>query len=233
MRVSIVIPFYNEEESVEEVLREVCGVMPDAEVLAVDDGSDDSTAEKISNHAKSSNVRYLGMAKNCGQSAALYLGLHHASGDVCVMMDGDGQNDPADIPALLERSREMNIVCGYRKTRQDNWQKKVASRIANNIRSSFLQDGVRDTGCTLKVIRKEHVKQLVPFNALHRFLPALLKNAGVEVIEVPVNHRPRKRGISKYTVAGRAWKGIYDLIGVSWLLTRQVTWSINPYSTEV
>ncbi|MEM9400607.1 MAG: glycosyltransferase family 2 protein [Verrucomicrobiota bacterium] len=226
MTVSIIIPFYNEEECVEEVLDEVIQCMPNAEIIAIDDGSTDTTVEKIKALGQ---VRCLEMGKNCGQSAAMYYGLIQASGDVCVMMDGDGQNDPADIPSLLDLLQDNNFVCGYRKTRRDNWQKKMASRIANNIRRFFLRDGVRDTGCSLKAMRAEHVRFLVPFNGLHRFMPALLTQAGLSVTEVPVNHRPRTKGVSKYTVAGRAWKGIYDMVGVSWLLTRLVRWPINPF----
>jgi dolichol-phosphate mannosyltransferase len=199
VKVSIVIPFYNEEENVVAVLNEVRARQPEAEIL--------------------------------GQSAALYYGLHAATGDVLVMMDGDGQNDPADIPALiiaLEQG-EGDFACGYRKNRQDTWQKKAASRIANAIRRKVLGDGCRDTGCTLKAIRREHVKFIHPFNAMHRFIPALLANAGLRIAEVPANHRPRTLGVSKYTVAGRAWRGLRDLFGVRWLLSRSIRWNLDPH----
>jgi dolichol-phosphate mannosyltransferase len=144
------------------------------------------------------------------------------------MMDGDGQNDPADIPALVAALPQADFVCGYRRKRNDSWQKRVASRIANYIRMSVLHDGCRDTGCTLKAIRREHVRFLVPFNALHRFIPALLCSAGLTMIEVPANHRPRRFGVSKYTVAGRAWRGLRDLFGVRWLISRRILWPENP-----
>lgn len=227
--ISIIIPFYNEEETVSDVLTEVLQACPDAEVIAVDDGSTDQTAPKIKTF---NNVTYLPLPQNLGQSAALYAGLRHANRDICVMMDGDGQNDPADIPQLIEQMKPRRLVCGYRKERRDSWQKRVASRIANHIRKSILDDGVRDTGCTLKAMTREDVRFLVPFNGLHRFLPALLKNAGLEIIEVPVGHRPRLRGTSKYTVAGRAKRGIYDLIGVSWLLTRHIKWPLMSSDKE-
>lgn len=221
MDISIVIPFYNEVECVNEVLTEVADLYPDAEIVAVDDGSTDGTGKIIETFPK---IRRLSLGVNLGQSAALYHGLQAATRGVCVMMDGDGQNDPHDIPILIEHSELNTLVCGYRKKRRDSWKKRVASRVANHIRKRILHDGVRDTGCTLKAMRREHLKYLVPFNGLHRFVPALLKNAGVEIVEVPVNHRPRTRGISKYTVGGRAKRGIYDLVGVSWLLKRQVKW---------
>ncbi|MEM1157412.1 MAG: glycosyltransferase family 2 protein [Verrucomicrobiota bacterium] len=226
MKCSVIIPFYNELENVKNVLEEVRTVMPDAEILAVDDGSTDGTAEAI---CSVDAVRYLTNEKNLGQSAALYHGLLAATSEVCVIMDGDGQNDPSDIPRLLELMRDYDVVCGYRKNRQDNFQRRLASRIANTIRSSFLNDGIRDTGCSLKAIRKDHVRFLVPFNGLHRFLPALLRNAGLTIKEEPVNHRPRLRGESKYTIGGRALRGIRDLFGVSWLMARQIRWNRTPY----
>ena len=216
---SVVIPFYNEEENVAELLREVRAVCPDAEIVAVDDGSTDSTQARI---LAEPGVRLVALGRNLGQSAALYAGLHRASGDICVMLDGDGQNDPADIPSLVRALGQADVACGYRKNRQDTWNRRAASRIANGIRRWFLHDGIRDTGCSLKAMRREHVGYLVPFNGMHRYIPALLKNAGLSIVEIPVNHRPRLRGVSKYTIGGRAWRGIRDLVGVSWLLQRHI-----------
>ena len=227
MKVSIVIPFFNEEESVEAVLREVQQTNPEAEIIAVDDGSRDQTATRIRQQTK---VRLISFPRNLGQSAALYAGLAHAATEVCVMMDGDGQNDPADISRLASQLSRADVVCGYREQRQDSWSRRAASRFANRIRQAVLKDGIRDTGCTLKAMRTADVRHLVPFNGLHRFLPALLRNAGLRIVEVPVNHRPRKFGASKYTMAKRAWRGLYDLIGVRWLLARQIPW---PKKEEV
>jgi dolichol-phosphate mannosyltransferase len=216
---SIIIPFFNEEESVEPLLREVQATCPDAEIVAVDDGSSDGTLERIQ---AMPGVRPLALPFNLGQSAALYAGLIHARGCVCVMLDGDGQNDPADIPALVASLEKADFVCGYRQTRQDSCSRRIASRMANSIRRFFLKDQVRDTGCSLKAMRREHVGYLVPFNGLHRYIPALLLNAGLTLVEVPVNHRPRIRGVSKYTIGGRALRGLRDLFGVSWLMVRQI-----------
>lgn len=219
MQISVVIPFYNEEENVNELLREVRAACPDAEIVAVDDGSKDATQEKIRGEA---GVKLVSLGKNCGQSGALFAGLQQASGEICVMLDGDGQNDPADIPILVKALETADVACGFRKNRQDTWNRRVASRIGNGVRRWFLHDGIRDTGCSLKAMRREHVRYLVPFNGMHRYMPALLKNAGLSIVEVGVNHRPRLRGVSKYTIGGRALRGIRDLFGVSWLLARQI-----------
>ncbi|MEM6821705.1 MAG: glycosyltransferase family 2 protein [Verrucomicrobiota bacterium] len=226
MRISVIIPFYNEEENVHAVLSEVQLCLPDAEIIAVDDGSSDRTAEEIK---RCEPVKCLSNETNLGQSAALYRGLLAATGDYCAMMDGDGQNDPKDIPKLVEIASEYDVVCGYRLDRQDTLPRKIASKLANSVRRFLLQDGIRDTGCSLKLIKREHVRFLVPFNGLHRFLPALLGNAGLKITEIPVNHRPRLQGNSKYTIGGRALRGVYDLLGVSWLMRRQVMWKNNPY----
>jgi dolichol-phosphate mannosyltransferase len=216
---SIIIPFYNEEENVEPLLREVQAACPGAEIVAVDDGSKDATLARMRAVA---GVTALSLPRNLGQSAALYAGLFHATGRVCVMLDGDGQNDPADIPTLVAALDKADFACGYRRTRQDTWNRRVASRFANNIRRFFLKDQVRDTGCSLKAMRREHVGYLIPFNGLHRYIPALLLNAGLTLVEVPVNHRPRTRGVSKYTIGGRALRGLRDLFGVAWLMARQI-----------
>jgi dolichol-phosphate mannosyltransferase len=218
---SIIIPFYNEGESVVAVLTEVRETNPEAEIIGVDDGSTDDTWEKLRGLAR---VRGLRLTANRGQSAALYAGLRVARGEVCVTMDGDGQNDPADIPRLIDRWRQgdVEVVCGYRATRRDTLNRRVASRLANGIRRRFLHDGVRDTGCSLKVFPRSAVEHLVPFNGLHRYLPAIFLKAGLRLAELPVNHRPRTAGTSKYTNWDRALRGIRDLFGVSWLLSRKI-----------
>lgn len=221
MKVSIIIPFYNEEGNVDSVLEETRRTNPDAEIIAVNDGSNDRTEEKIRKHP---DVRLISQGRNLGQSAALYTGLQAASGEICVMMDGDGQSDPADIPNLVSQLDHADLVCGYRRVRQDNWSRRGASRVANFIRRMVLHDGVRDTGCTLKAMKRMDTRLLVPFNGLHRFLPVFFNHAGLRIVEVPVNHRPRQQGTTKYTNLGRARRGVYDLIGVRWLLARKISW---------
>jgi glycosyltransferase involved in cell wall biosynthesis len=165
----------------------------------------------------------LRFAKNAGQSAAMYAGLHAAKGATAVLLDGDLQNDPADIPKLLaEIERGADLVCGYRAVRKDTTVKRLTSRIANFVRSRFTKDGVRDTGCTLKAMRRECAEALVPFKGMHRFIPALVKGAGYSLVEVPVNHRPRKYGLSKYGLGNRAVRATVDMFGVRWLLSRQL-----------
>lgn len=222
--ISIVIPFYNEEETVVSVLEEVVQTNPGAEIIAVNDGSGDRTAELMQSVA---GVRALNAPENRGQSAALYAGLKQATGEVCVMMDGDGQNDPADIPALVAALTEgIGMVCGYRAVRKDTASRRWASKIANRIRVTFINDGIRDTGCSLKCFHREAVDHLVPFNGMHRYMAAFMKRAGLTIAEIPVNHRSRHAGTSKYTNWDRALRGIYDLFGVRWLLRRKVKFDI-------
>ncbi|MBI9020946.1 MAG: glycosyltransferase family 2 protein [Verrucomicrobia bacterium] len=228
---SIIIPFYNEEESVLSVLEEVLACQPDAEIIAVDDGSRDRTWEIICSLPA---VHGLRLTENRGQSAAMYAGMRAASGKVIVLMDGDGQNDPADIEKMVERLRQenMDVVCGQRVNRRDTRSRRVASKAANAIRRSILNDGISDTGCSLKAFRREHVELLVPFNGLHRYLPAIFKQAGLCIAEMPVNHRARAQGTSKYTNWNRALRGIYDLFGVRWLLNRKVVYPKMERSHE-
>ena len=217
--ISIIVPFYNEAESIPDLLAEITKACPGAEIVAVDDGSTDATNRILRD---TPGIQIVSFPVNRGQSAALYAGLRRASGRICVMLDGDGQNDPADIPALVAALSDSDLACGWRRNRRDTWNRRVASRVANSIRRAFLKDGIRDTGCSLKALRREHIDFLVPFNGLHRYIPALIRNAGLRLVEVPVNHRPRLRGVSKYTIGGRALRGIRDLFGVSWLLSRQI-----------
>ena len=216
---TVVVPFYNEEACVVQVLEEIRRAQPKADIIAVDDGSSDRTWELI---ASLPDVKGLRFTKNRGQSAAMYAGMQHVTTDVVVLIDGDGQNDPSDIDNLISKLPGADIVVGYRAKRKDTWSRRAASRFANRIRRMFLEDGVRDTGCSLKVFSADYVELLVPFNGLHRYLPAIFKKAGLKLDEVPVNHRARVEGVSKYTNWDRALRGVYDLIGVSWLLKRKV-----------
>lgn len=224
--VSIILPFYNEEEACQGVLEEIVNLHPEAEVIAVNDGSTDKTWDIITS---TKGVTAFNMPENRGQSAAMYAGLKNASRDICVLMDGDGQNDPADIPDLIAKLEdpEIDVVCGYRAERKDTASRRYASKFANSIRRTFIKDGVRDTGCSLKAFRKEAVDHLVPFNGMHRYIPALMLQAGMKIDQVAVNHRERSAGESKYTNWERGLRGIYDLIGVSWLLKRKVLFNIG------
>ncbi|MGA9779968.1 MAG: glycosyltransferase family 2 protein [Limisphaerales bacterium] len=224
MKISIIIPFYNEEENVASVLEETRRANPEAEIIAVNDASVDQTEAMIRNHP---DARLISFGSHLGQSAALYAGLKSAQGEICVMMDGDCQSDPADIPNLVSVLDRADLVCGYRRNRQDTWSRRTSSRIANFIRRMVLHDSVRDTGCTLKAMRRADARHLIPFDGLHRYLPVFFNNAGLRVVEVPVNHRPRKHGKSKYRNWERARRGLYDLIGVRWLMARKISWPKN------
>ncbi|MFT3830750.1 MAG: glycosyltransferase family 2 protein [Opitutaceae bacterium] len=218
---SIVIPFFNEEENVQAVLEEVRRAQPQAELIAVDDGSSDTTWARIQ---AMPGVRGVRNARNMGQSAAMFNGIMAATGAVVGTMDGDGQTDPADYAPMLAalRREKVDVVIGFRATREDTWSKRWASKFANRIRKAVLHDGARDTGCPMKIFRREARAALVPFNGMHRFMPALFRGAGFTVCEMPVRHRQRAKGVSKYTNWGRAWRGLYDLFGVRWLLKRRL-----------
>jgi dolichol-phosphate mannosyltransferase len=222
--VSVVVPLFNEEENVPILQAELTAALAgvEYEIIFVDDGSRDATVSRIT---PSPNVRVLQFERNAGQSAAMYAGLHAARGATAVLIDGDLQNDPADIPKLLrEIDNGADLVCGYRAVRKDTTVKRLTSRIANFVRSRFTKDGVRDTGCTLKAMRRECVDALVPFKGMHRFIPALVKGAGYTLVEVPVNHRARQFGVSKYGLGNRAVRATVDMFGVRWLLSRQLNY---------
>ncbi len=226
-KISVVVPLYNEEDNVAILQRELTTALAglDYEILFVDDGSRDQTIAHI---ATDPRVRVLAFEKNAGQSAAIYAGLHAVRGDVAVLLDGDLQNDPADIPRVLaEIERGADLVCGYRAKRKDTVTKRITSRVANFVRSRFTRDGVRDTGCSLKAMRRECIGALVPFKGMHRFIPALVKGAGFSLVEIPVNHRPRQFGVSKYGLGNRALRATVDMFGVRWLLSRQLRYRLR------
>lgn len=230
--ISIVIPLYNEADNVPILQREIRAALEgwSYELILVDDGSSDDTASRVDSSAE---VRLLRFEKNAGQSAAMLAGMRAARGDTVVLLDGDLQNDPLDIPKLLaEIEKGADLVCGYRMKRQDTVVKKLTSRIANFVRSRFVGDGVRDTGCTLKAMRRPCVEALVPFKGVHRFIPALVKNAGYRLVEVPVNHRPRQHGVSKYGLGNRALRATTDMLGVRWLQSRRVDYVLRSTGTK-
>jgi len=235
MELSLVIPVFDEQDNVQPLLDEVRRALDgrfDYEVIFVDDGSRDATRERLlALRAACPQLRVLHHAKNAGQSAALLSGLLAARAPWIVTLDGDGQNDPADIPALYAAAREdetLWLVGGWRRQRRDSGLKRLSSRVANAVRATLLGDATPDTGCGLKLLRREAVLQLPRFDHMHRFLPALVLRAGGGVRSLPVNHRPRERGVSKYGVFNRLWVGIVDLFGVMWLRRR----ALRPDVTE-
>ena len=220
--ISVVIPVYNEAPNITLLAEEVFTALEPLgrtwELVLVDDGSDDESPRLLAElSAANSHLRAVTMSRNSGQSAALSAGIRAAHGDLLVMLDGDRQNDPADIPSLLALTDKADLVCGYRKNRHDSLVRRVSSRIANRVRNAVTHDGVRDTGCSLKACRRAALLRMPTFNGMHRFLPALFTIAGYTIVETPVNHRPRMAGVSKYDIGNRLWKGLSDLYVMAWM----------------
>ena len=228
--VSVVIPVCNEEDNVIPLAREIHDALQGRyafETIFVDDGSVDGTGAAV--HAARAQgmpeVRLIRHSVRSGQSSAVATGVRHARAPWIATLDGDGQNDPADIPTLLDtiessNSERLRLVMGNRKTRRDTWLRRLSSRVANGVRGRLLRDGTPDTGCGIKVFDRDVFLNMPRFNHMHRFMPALFQREGFEVVSVPVNHRERTRGSSKYGLHNRLWVGIVDLFGVMWLIRR-------------
>ena len=220
MHLSIVIPLRDEEQNVgplADELRILASTLADMEVLFVDDGSRDGTWKRLCEVAVAhSTFRAIRLPRPMGQSAALWHGLHAAQGNILATMDGDLQNDPADIPKLLKALDGADVVFGYRSPRCDTAWRRLAGRIANAIRGWVLGDGIRDTGCGLKVFRRECVEDLPLWNGMHRFMPVYFHWNARRIVEVATIHRPRRSGASHYSVGARMLRGGLDLLGLVW-----------------
>lgn len=230
MQLSVVVPVKDEAANVEPLLDEIHAALDaryDYEIIYVDDGSSDGTLEVLrARMLIDPRLRVLRHEHSCGQSTAVWNGVRAAHGEVIATLDGDGQNDPADIPALVAALVErqpgnLQLVMGHRTRRKDSFAKRIASRIANRVRRALLHDDTPDTGCGIKAFWRDAFLSLPYFNHMHRFLPALVCRQGGAVRSVPVNHRPRESGRSKYGINDRLWAGIADLAGVAWLLRRE------------
>jgi dolichol-phosphate mannosyltransferase len=229
-QVSVVIPVCNEQDNVQPLAREIHaalgGRMP-FETLFVDDGSNDGTAAAVlaARDAGMPEIRLIRHRKRSGQSTAVATGVRHARAPLIGTLDGDGQNDPADLPKLFDALQSgagsgLRLVMGHRTTRRDTSLRRLSSKVANGVRGRLLRDGTPDTGCGIKAFEREAFLDLPRFDHMHRFLPALFQRAGHGVISVPVNHRERTRGTSKYGLHNRLWVGIVDLFGLVWLIRR-------------
>jgi dolichol-phosphate mannosyltransferase len=221
--ISVVIPVCNEVDNVGPLAREIVAALEGKafEILFVDDGSTDGTAEAVRELRHSiPQLRLLRHSFRSGQSAAVCSGVRHARAEWIATLDGDGQNDPADIPKLYESRFVAELVMGNRVQRRDTWLRHAQSRVANGVRGWLLGDGTPDTGCGIKVMHRAQFLELPRFDHMHRFLPALFLRAGARVVSVPVAHRPRARGTSKYGLFDRLWVGIVDIFGVMWLRRR-------------
>ena len=228
MQLSIVIPVYNEGENIRQLVDEIVASMDgqaEYEVIVVDDASsDDTLAVLVEARGTYTQLRVLCHRQRCGQSTAVATGVEAAVAPWIATLDGDGQNDPADIPKLYHAIHGAEdgvlLIAGYRRKRNDTWLKRFSSRLANSVRGYLLKDNTPDTGCGLKVFSRETFLSLPRFDHMHRFLPALVQRQGGKILSVEVNHRPRLKGKSKYGVHNRLWVGIVDMLGVMWLQRR-------------
>ncbi|MFT3847966.1 MAG: glycosyltransferase family 2 protein [Propionivibrio sp.] len=224
---SVVVPAYNEAENVvplaEEIIAALDGLAGGFELILVDDASTDATPQFIA-RIRDGRVRGVYHRLNCGQSAAVGSGFQAARGTWVATLDGDGQNDPADLPAMLAQAVRENVNCvtGVRKKRQDTFLRRFSSKVANGFRNWITGDRVSDSGCGIRVVRRAALREIPVFNGMHRFLPTLLRGQGYRVVETVVNHRERLRGTSKYGVHNRLWRGIRDCFGIRWYLKRAV-----------
>lgn len=226
---SVVVPFYNEAANAGSLLGEILSVMRSLgrsfEVVMMDDGSSDTTPQVLSEIAtRHPECRHVRLVPNRGQASAVYHGLHLAAGALIITLDGDGQNDPSDIPNLLRRLEEPDapdMVVGIRRNRQDSALRRKISRFANAVRSRILRDGMSDSGCALKLFRREVVNSMIPIRTLYSFMPAMAVAGGFRVVEIPVNHRARLAGTSSYGLMVFLWRPVLDLLGMWWFTRRR------------
>ncbi len=226
---SVIVPVYNEAGNIASMLGEISAALAgkvNFEAIYVDDKSTDDTLARLKQaQAEMPELRIICHLSNAGQSTATRNGVIHARAPWIVTLDGDGQNDPADILELIrvrdaDGGEDLRMVAGLRRKRNDSWVRRMSSRIANNIRMNILKDEVSDTGCSLKLFRRDAFMEMPYFDHMHRFLPALIKRGGGRILTLQVNHRPRHAGVSKYGIGNRLWVGIIDMMGVRWLQRR-------------
>jgi dolichol-phosphate mannosyltransferase len=229
---SVVIPVFNEEDNVGPLNAELMEVLQALnktfEVIYVDDGSKDKSYALLKELQKSNPfIRIIRFRKNSGQTSAFDAGIKAALGEVIVTMDADLQNDPHDIPALLEKIGDYDAVCGWRQKRNDTFVRRISSRIANSVRNRLSGETIQDVGCSLKAFRSVYAKKMKLFTGMHRFFPTLIKMEGGTVAEIPVNHRPRKFGTPKYNIRNRVVRSFVDLLAVCWMKKRKLNYEIE------
>ena len=231
---SVVFPVYNEEENIPHLLREIAAALDGHgwtyEIVAVDDGSSDRSLDVLrESRDRHPALRVLALAKNSGQTAALDAAWRAARGRMVVSLDADLQNDPADIPRMVRKLEETSsdMVIGVRVNRQDTWSRRMQSRIGNSVRNWITGDQITDTGCSLKLVKRDAIDRVRLFTGMHRFLPTLVRYAGFKLVEMPVNHRPRQFGVSKYVAMNRAFRGLADCFAVRWMGTRMLKYDAH------
>jgi dolichol-phosphate mannosyltransferase len=230
--VSVVIPVFNEEENLRPLTAELVNVLDSLhkswEIIFINDGSTDGSSLVLRELGTSFPcLRIITFKRNCGQTAAFDAGFKAAAGEVIITMDADLQNDPSDIPRLLEKMGDYDAACGWRHRRNDPFIKLISSRIANYVRNKLSDEDIKDVGCSLKAFKASYVKKLKLYSGMHRFFPTLIKMEGGRVVEVKVNHRPRKHGMSKYNIRNRMMRSFMDLLAVRWMKKRKLNYEIG------
>jgi len=231
---SVVVPAFNEAENIEPLYAELVAVMQqvagDFEIIFVNDGSDDPTAAVLTRLcAADPQVRRIDLDSNCGKTTALQAGFSHARGKWIITMDADRQNDPQDIPRLIESAPGFDMVCGRRVRRRDTWMKRISSQFANWIRRAVLGDTLQDVNCGFKLIRRRCLSHIKLYRGMHRFLPVLFEMEGYRVVEVDVNDRPRVAGKSKYGLFNRLIGPFLDMLAVRWMRSARLSYKIRRH----
>jgi len=230
--ISAIIPVFNEEENLPILVPRLIEVLNRTgkpyEVIFVDDGSSDGSRAVLKRmRAEVPSIRIIALKENRGLSTALWAGMGEAQGEILVTLDSDLQNDPSDIPKLLEYLDRYDMATGWRQKRDDPWSKKISSKVGNRVRNWLSGETIHDSACTLRAFKKESVKSIPVFNGMHRFMSTLVKMEGFRIVEVPVIHHPRKHGKSKYNIRNRLWRGLCDLLAVRWMKRRQIRYEIE------
>jgi glycosyltransferase involved in cell wall biosynthesis len=230
--ISVVVPVYNEEKNLPLLIPQLVEILQPLgksyEMIFVDDGSTDKSRKIVKEMASQyPGIRMVGFKRNCGETAAGAAGLKEARGEIVITIDADLQNDPKDIPTMLDYLKEYDMVTGWRQKRDDPWIKRVTSKIANKIRNGLSGEVIQDSGCTFRAYKRECLKNLKLYKGMHRFMPTLVKLEGYRVVEIPIAHHPRKFGVSKYTTWNRMWRAFVDLLAVRWMKSRHISYEIE------
>jgi glycosyltransferase involved in cell wall biosynthesis len=232
VEISVVVPVDNEEANLPILISKLVGVFNRLgsvhEMILVDDGSSDGSRKILKEMAsRIPSLRVVPLKQNRGLSTALLAGMREARGKIIVTLDSDLQNDPEDIPRLLDYLDRYDMATGWRQKREDPWLKRIASRVGNSVRNRLSGERINDSACTLRVFKRECLQDIPIFNGMHRFMSTLVKMRGYRIVEVPVTHHPRKYGESKYNIRNRLWRSFVDLLAVRWMKKRRIQYDIE------